>query len=278
MGRADTSKTWVLSVVRPPALGPTRQGSADLVPHALSVCRRGHWWPLPALLAEAVGSALLVLTAVTAFVATSSRGTPLAPWPLLWRLAVIGCAMGGIIVAVAVSPLGRASGAHLNPAVSVFQATRGRMSRQDLLGYVLFQLGGSLAGAFVGRLVFGGRAVDVRDAVIQPSAGYGPMVTAAAEAASTVSLVVVLAAAQCWGRPRVTPWLLGGLTVTMIVTTGALTGASFNPVRNFGPQILSGTYDFFLVYMLSPLAGAVAAGLVVHSMSTVRSLPAEQGG
>jgi glycerol uptake facilitator protein/aquaporin Z len=230
------------------------------VPHALAVCRRGRWWPLPACLAEAVGSALLVLTAVTAFVVTSTRGAPIAAWPLHPRLALIGCAMGGIVVAVAVSPLGRASGAHLNPAVSVFQWVRGRMSGPDLLGYVLFQLGGSLVGAVVGRLVWGGCAVEVRDAVIRPSAGLGPMVTAWAEAASTVLLVVVLAAAQRLDRPRLTPWLLGGLTVALIVTTGALTGAGVNPARNFGPQVFSGRYEFFWVYLLSPIAGAAAAG------------------
>ena len=247
----------------PSASGP---GGAGPAPHALAVCRRGRWWPWPAWLAEAVGPALLVLTAVTAFVATSTRGAPMAAWPLHWRLAVIGCAMGGIIIAVGVSPLGRASGAHLNPAVSVFQACRGQMSGRDLLGYVLFQLGGSLVGVYIGRLVWDGRAVEVRDAVIQPSEGQGMLVTTSAEAASTVLLVAVLATTQRLGRPRVTPWALGGLTAALIVATGALTGASFNPVRNFGPQLLSGTHEFFWVYMLSPIAGAAVAGLLALSL------------
>jgi glycerol uptake facilitator protein/aquaporin Z len=248
----------------PPGSGPARDDPVGPVPHALAVCRRGRWSPLPACLAEAAGSALLVLTAVTAFVVTSTSGAPAAAWPLHLRLTLIGCAMGGVVVAVAVSPLGRASGAHLNPAVSVFQWTRGRMSGRDALGYVLFQLGGSVVGAVVGRLVWGGRAVEVRDAVVQPAACCGTVVTAGAEAASTVLLVVVLAAAQRLDRPRVTPWLLGGLTAALIVTTGALTGAGVNPVRNFGPQLLSGTHEFFWVYLLSPIAGAVVAGALAR--------------
>ena len=103
--RAGTSDTSGLAATPPPESGPTRSESAGPVPHALAVCQRGRWWPLPACLAEAVGSALLVLTAVTAFVATSTRGAPIAAWPLHLRLALIGCAMGGIIVAFAVSPV-----------------------------------------------------------------------------------------------------------------------------------------------------------------------------
>lgn len=272
----DRAGTSGLAAAPASASGST--GAAGPAPHALAVCQQGRWWPLPALLAEGVGSALLVLTAVTAFVATSTRGAPMAAWPLHWRLAVIGFAMGGIIVAVAVSPLGRASGAHLNPAVSVFQASRGQMSGRDLLGYIVFQLGGSLVGALLGRLVWGGRAVEVQDAVIQPSDGSGILVTTSAEAASTFLLVVVLAAAQRLGRPWVTPWALGGLTVALIVTTGALTGASFNPVRNFGPQLLSGTHEFFWVYMLSPIAGAAVAGLLTLSWRSAHpptAVPAE---
>jgi glycerol uptake facilitator-like aquaporin len=268
------SDTSGLAATPPPGSSPPRDESDGPVPHALATCQRGRWWPLPACLAEAAGSALLVLTAVTAFVATSTRGAPMAAWPLHWQLAVIGCAMGGIVVAVAVSPLGRASGAHLNPAVSVFQWTRGRMSGGDLLGYVLFQLGGSLVGVLVGRLVWGGRAAEVRDAVIQPAPGHGMLVTTSAEAASTVVLVLVLATAQRLGRPRVTPWLVGGLTLALIVTTGALTGASFNPVRNFGPQVLSGTHEFFWAYMLSPVAGATVAGFLALALRRAHRSPA----
>ncbi len=232
------------------------------LPHALAVCRQGRWWPLSAWVAEAVGSALLVVTAVSAFVATSAPGALMASWPLHARLAVIGSAMGGIIVAVALSPLGRASGAHLNPAVSLFQAMRGLMSGRDLLGYVAFQLGGSMIGVLLARLLWGGRAADVRDAVIQPASGYGPALTTAMEAGSTVLLVALLAGTRRLGRPGITPWLLGGLTMGLIVSTGALTGACFNPVRNFGPQVLSGTHGSFWVYLLSPMAGAALAGLV----------------
>ena len=138
------------------------------------------------------------------------------------------------------------------------------MSGRDLLGYALFRLGGSLVGAVVGHLVWGSYAVEVRDAVVQPSAGHGTMVTTWAEAASTVLLVVVLAAAQRLNRPRVTPWPLGGLTVALLVAPGARTGARFNPVRPFGPPVLSGTHEFFWVYMLSPIAGAAVAGLLAR--------------
>lgn len=61
-------------------------------------------------------------------------------------------------------------------------------------------------------------------------------------------------------RPRVTPWLLGGLTAVLIVTTGASTGASVRPVRNFGLQVLAGTHEFLWVCLLSPITGAVVAG------------------
>jgi glycerol uptake facilitator-like aquaporin len=56
-----------------------------------------------------------------------------------------------------------------------------------------------------------------------------------------------------------------GLTVTFdILAGGALTGASMNPARSFGPALVHGLFTHHILYWIAPIAGACAAALLYH--------------
>ncbi|WP_405834987.1 aquaporin [Streptomyces sp. NBC_01176] len=217
--------------------------------------------PLSSYLAEAVGSAWLVLAALTAVSVTMrADGSYLSSWPLTVRLAVVGAVVGGSVAVFSLTPPGKESGAHLNPAISLFMALRGVLGIGDLLAYCAFQLGGSVLGVYAARALWGDRVTTVHDGLIQPGASWGDsLVVVAGELLSTAALLWVLAAMTARPRPRSTPWVVAAAIAVLITTTGSRTGASFNPARNFGPHVVSGDYHLFWAYMLAPLAGALVA-------------------
>ncbi|MEU1369214.1 MIP/aquaporin family protein [Streptomyces sp. NPDC005803] len=217
--------------------------------------------PVSSYLAEALGTAWLVLAALTAvsFTMRADGGLP-SSWPLTVRLAVVGVSVGGSLAVFSLTPPGKESGAHLNPAVSLFMALRGVLGVGDLLAYSVCQLGGSVIGVLVARGIWGERVTDVHDGLIQPGPGWnGAAVVSLGEAVSTAVLLCVLAAMTSRPRPRSTPWVTGATVALLIASTGSRTGASFNPGRNFGPHIVSGDYHLFWPYMLAPLGGALVA-------------------
>ncbi|MGV9355430.1 MIP/aquaporin family protein, partial [Streptomyces misionensis] len=217
--------------------------------------------PLSSYLAEALGTVWLVLAALTAISFTMrADGAYPSSSPLTVRLAVVGAAVGGSVAVFALTPLGKESGAHLNPAISLFMAVRGVLGVADLIGYTVFQLGGSVLGVFLARALWGDRVTAVHDGLIQPGTGWGgTLVVVLGELLSTAVLLWVLAAMTARPRPRSTPWVLGGVVMLLIIATGSRTGASFNPARNFGPHVVSGDHHLFWAYMLAPLAGALVA-------------------
>jgi len=81
-----------------------------------------------------------VVAAVAVMFAPASPVLHLIPSARL-RLFVTGSMLGGAGGLIAITPLGRISGAHLNPAISLGFFAEGKMQLQDLFGYIVAQLG-----------------------------------------------------------------------------------------------------------------------------------------
>ncbi len=167
----------------------------------------------------------------------------------------------GLTVLAIILFMGRVSGAHLNPAVSFAFALRRDFPWRRVPGYVIVQLAGAtLAALFL-------------HAVVNVSASYGSNYPAASYSASsafwmelilTLGLVsVILGTAS--GAQNV--GLFGAFGVGAYIALAGLwgspiSGASMNPARTFGPDLVGGDFSHYLVYVAGPLAGAAAAVLI----------------
>jgi aquaporin Z len=220
------------------------------------------WW------SELAGTAVLLFAVVTAKYWAVSAGPPFSD-PTL-RVAIVGTVAGLVVIAVAFSPLGRRSGAHLNPAVTVGFWVQKVTGRADVAGYCTFQIVGGVVGVAAAR-VWGPDVANapVRWAVIAPATTVAQPSAAAIEAAATfVQLALVFGALASSRYRRWAPVVAGALLTAFIVALAPVTGAGFNPARALAPDVLAAAYPAIWIYLVGPLAGAVAAGGAVIAVST----------
>lgn len=218
-----------------------------------------HW---PEYASELIGTAFLVFCVVTVVAWMLGSGSPvpsLIP-SLGLRLLITGLLLGGAGSLVAVTPPGRLSGAHLNPAASVSFWVGGRMQPQDLPGYIAGQCIGAVLGAAPGVMLWGGLARSVGDAVNQPGPNVSALGALGGELAATFALTLVVFI--CLSHPRTVRWTPVGamFAVGVLVWADAnFSGASMNPARSLGPAVIAGTLRNYWVYVVGPIAGASAA-------------------
>lgn len=216
--------------------------------------------------AEAAGTALLVALGLSIVIAIFGRGSPIAQ--LLpsapWRRALAGGCFGTIGALIAISPLGRLSGAHINPAVSLAFWLEGKLAWRDLLGYMLAQMLGAVAGAAVLPLWGAtGRELDFGATVV--GSGVPIWVAFVGEVFATLALVLAIFISASHERTRAfTPWTIPPLFAWLVWWEAPLSGASANPARSFGPALISGVWGDFWIYLLAPLLGAALAVGLLH--------------
>jgi len=164
----------------------------------------------------------------------------------------------GLMVMGIILFMGKVSGAHLNPAVTLAFSLRGDFPWKRVPGYVVIQLiGATLACLFL-------------RAVIDVSATYGsnyPAPTFSAsdaflmEAVLTLGLVSVIlgtaSGAQSIG-------VFGAIGVGAYIALAGLwgspiSGASMNPARTFGPDLVGKDFGDYWVYVAGPIVGAILA-------------------
>jgi glycerol uptake facilitator-like aquaporin len=178
------------------------------------------------------------------------------------ELLVVGVVVGLLLAGLILSPLGKASGGHLNPAISLAMWRFGVFPGRGVLPYWAAQLGGSLLGVLLARVAWGpavARAPCFYSA-LRPAPGWSNATLFPAETASMA--VIVLLAGIFLSVPRLVswvPWLVGGMIGAAIAGLGTVTGGSVNPARQFGPAVFAGQFGFLATYLLAPLAGAVVA-------------------
>ncbi|HWW21697.1 MAG TPA: MIP/aquaporin family protein [Steroidobacteraceae bacterium] len=231
--------------------------------HALD--RPLHGQPVPAnrlhprlYAAEAAGTALLVAVGLSIVIAIFARHGPIAavlPSPGA-RRALAGAGFGTIGALIAISPLGRLSGAHINPAVSLAFWLEGKLAWRDLLGYVLAQMLGAAAGA-VGLLLWGDIARELDFGATLVGSGVPLWLAFLGEAFATFALVLAIFISASHERTRAfTPWTIPPLFAWLVWWEAPLSGASANPARSFGPALISGLWGDFWIYVFAPLMGA----------------------
>src|ERR1022692_822235 len=157
--------------------------------------------------------------------------------------------------------MGKVSGAHLNPAVSIAFALRRDFPWQRVPGYIVMQLIGATLAALFLRAVIHASAIYGSN---YPAHGYSDMAAFWMELILTLGLVsVILGTAS--GAQNI--GLFGALGVGGYIALAGLwgspiSGASMNPARTFGPDLVGKTFTGYWVYIAGPLAGAVLAVII----------------
>ena len=227
---------------------------------------------------EFIGTAFQLFVGFGAVAVFESTRSPLrSALPAGARLVLIGVCFGLLAAAVAISPVGRRSGAHLNPAVTFGFFLRGHTSGRDSLGFAGAQTAGALVAAAGFSAAWGGWAATVHTARTQPTTGMSGWGTAGIEAALTCGLLLTVFTMVSSARTaRWTPAVVTGVLAGLIWAGAPYTGASMNPSRTVGPDVVTAYFPSLWSYLVGPMAGAAAAaGIYALASSQRRTLTAK---
>lgn len=223
---------------------------------------RWHW---PAYGAEALGTFILVFLGLSAVIFDFGKGSPmvtLVPDPFLRRL-ITGCLFGGTGALVALSPLGKLSGAHLDPVLSWAFWAVGSLDWRDALFYTVAQVAGAVGGAFLLFPVWGSFGASATFGATLPGPAGG-WLAVAGEAAATFCLVGGILWFVAHDRlRRFTPALIPPLVALLVGIEAPLSGTSMNPARSLGPALVAHVGASMWIYCLGPVIGAWIAAWVV---------------
>lgn len=226
------------------------------------------------LFAETLGTFLLVLAGAGAAVVAAASHVAIG------RAAAV-TAPGLTVLAVILS-VGAVSGAHLNPAVSLAFALRGDFPWRRVPGYVLAQLLGATLAVLALSAMFG--QVGSLGATT-PGHGIDGLQAAAMELILTLGLVSTIlgTASRAQNLGPISAFGVAAYIVLAGLWSSPVSGASMNPARSFGPDLVLGDFSHFWIYAVGPLIGAVLAVLCARLLRgpggrDPRAARAAQGG
>ena len=225
--------------------------------------------------AEACGTGFNVLVGLSAAVFNFSPDFPVAHLvpSSSFRLLLTGLIFAGSGSLFAISPLGKLSGAHINPSVSLAFFARGKMHTHDFLAYLIAQFFGAIIGAWLLVFVWRQHAADVHDGVTAPGPGYPIWFVFFAEVAMTLALV--LAIFMFLSSQRLMHWtpLMNWFLVATLVWIGApISGTSLNPARSFGPSLVNWFWSYQWLYWIAPPLGSLCAVLLFRVIARDRKV------
>jgi len=194
-------------------------------------------------------------------------------------LAGVSLAFGLTVLTMAYA-IGHISGCHLNPAVTIGLWAGGRHPVGEVLPYVLAQVLGAIAGAFVLYMIASGKAgFDVAGGLA--SNGYGAHFPGAyslqagvlTEIVMTLMfLLIILGATDRRAPAGFAPIAIGlGLTLIHLISI-PVTNTSVNPARSTGPALMVGGWAIAQLWLfwVAPIAGALIAGFVYRWLADER--------
>ena len=227
--------------------------------------------------AELIGTFLLVLFIALVVTVNSDGGLGYTD------VAVVGLLQAFVLMMVTAT-IGGASGAHVNPAVTLALAALRRIAPADAAIYVVMQVAGAVLAVLVVELLIQDGSADavnlgapaVSENFLDGSAGAGLL----GEALGTFALMWAYmgVAVNPAAARESAPLVIGATLGLAVFALGPMTGGSFNPARAFGPALISGGFGdggtFLLAYVVGPLAGALAAAFA-YQATILREHPSE---
>uniref|UniRef100_A0A8C5WPB6 Aquaporin 6 n=1 Tax=Laticauda laticaudata TaxID=8630 RepID=A0A8C5WPB6_LATLA len=169
-----------------------------------------------------------------------------------------------LAAAIAVQIAWQASGAHINPAVTVAFLLGSRVSLVRTVCYVVAQLAGGIVGAAILYAVTPGNVrgnMGINKVNIDISSGQA----VAVELILTLQLVLCYFASTDTQRSTGSPAVIIGISVALGHLVGHYyTRCSMNPARSFGPAVITGDFLQQWIFWVGPLIGAVLASVLYN--------------
>lgn len=176
----------------------------------------------------------------------------------------------GLAIALLITGLGKISGGHFNPAVTLGVTISGGNPIVVSIFYFLAQiLGGMVGAAFALAVLPESVYKGIKGGAHTLGHGVYPGWAILAEGILTFLLVfTVLMTAVDEEKSNLAPLAIGFAVAVDIIAGAKTTGASMNPARSFGPAVAYSKYgdvnvwEHHYVYWVGPTAGAIAAAVI----------------
>lgn len=228
-------------------------------------------------LAEFVGTAVLILLGCGVNAGASLTGSYAKGGG--WIIITIGW---GLAVTMAIYAVGRISGAHINPAVTIGLAASGDLEVSKLPGYVIAQMLGAVTGAALVWLHYLPHWEKTEDkqtklGVFSTSPAYkNPVANLFSEIlGTTVLLFVIMLIGANEFQNGFNPIAVGALIVVIGMAMGGTTGFAINPARDLGPRIAhfilpiagkgNSNWRYAWIPVLGPIIGGIQGTLLYNA-------------
>jgi len=213
--------------------------------------------------AEMIGTMVLVLMGCGAAVFAGVH----QPFAAVGTLGV-AFAFGLAVIAMAYT-IGKISGCHINPAITLSLWINKKISGKDAGMYMAFQVVGAILGSSILFLL----AKDSGSTTTLTGANGFSCVTTAfiAETVFTFIFILVVLGATSKGANNKFAGLAIGLALVLIhIVCIPITGTSVNPARSIGPALFQGgaALSQLWLFILAPLLGAALAACAWKAIDT----------
>ena len=246
------------------ASAPRGAGPAVLMHH--------HW---PEYLIEALYLGLFMISACTFALVFEHPASPvrqLIEPPALRRIPM-GLAMGLTAVALIYSPLGKRSGAHMNPATTLAFFRLGKVRGSVAAGYIGAQVAGGIIGVFTAATLLGAPLADPAVNYVTTLPGMlGHGVAWVAELSISCLMMLMVLTVSNSRFARWTGLCAGVLVMLFIIVEAPLSGMSLNPARSLGSAVAANVWSGFWVYLTAPPLGMLLAAELYTRLHGARAV------
>ena len=177
------------------------------------------------------------------------------------RQVITGFLFGSTGALIAISAIGKVSGAHINPVVTMSFWLFRKIDSRTAIIYILAQLMGAIMGCLP-LLLWREMGRSVAFGATLPGAGYSTGTVILGEIITTFTMVSLLIIFIGFRQIRAfTTAIFPVLYALMVPLESAISGTSTNPARSLGPAVVSGQWQEWWIYWIGPLIGALLASL-----------------
>ncbi|MBL7888057.1 MAG: aquaporin [Bacteroidia bacterium] len=162
----------------------------------------------------------------------------------------------GLIVTIMILLVGKISGAHMNPAVTLALIAKKELAFSEFAPYLLSQAVGAFAGTFTLSLIFG-NTYSLGETIPSLDLGYAFII----EVVLTFFLLITI----FYSSDRfsvLAPWIIGLYVALGIFLGGNYSGGSMNPIRSLSPAVQNNNLNGQWIFLTAPFIGALLATII----------------